>query len=101
MQWEKGTFPKALTVECLRAWERALLLTSDHLLTPLAAHPRVCDGRWCAVVEADTLEAAIYRVAECLATCGRNLIRLKQTLDARAARDGELLAHRYGIGVHC
>lgn len=98
VQWEQGTFPRALTVERLRAWERALLLTPDDLLTFPPAHPRVRDGRWRVVVEADTFEMAILRVAECLATRGRNLFRLGQPLEARASRDADLLAHRYGIG---
>lgn len=100
VQWEQGTFPKALTIERIRAWERALLLKQDQLLAPPAAHPRVRDGRWRVVIEADTLETAIRRVAECLATRGRNLVRQDQPLDSRACRDADLLAHRYGISTH-
>lgn len=100
LQWEQGTFPKALTVAHLRNWERALLLAPDQLLTPPAAHPGVRDGRWHVVVEAQTLEAAIRRVAECLATRGRNLVRPEQPLDAQTGRNADLLAHRYGIGTH-
>lgn len=51
------------------------------------------------VVEAETLETAIRRVAECLATRGRNLVRPEQPLEAKVGRDAELLAHRYGIGT--
>ncbi|MFM0613186.1 helix-turn-helix domain-containing protein [Paraburkholderia nemoris] len=100
LQREKGTFPKALTAERLRAWERALLLAPDQLLAPPAAHPGLRDGRWRVVIEAETLETAIRRVAECLATGGRNLVRPEQPLDAKAVRNADLLAHRYGIGAH-
>jgi hypothetical protein len=100
VQWEQGTFPKALTIERIRAWERALLLTQDQLLAPPAAHPGVRDGRWRVVIEADTLETAIRRVAECLATRGRNLVRPEQPLGAKAVRNADLPAHRYGISAH-
>ncbi|MFM0640949.1 helix-turn-helix transcriptional regulator [Paraburkholderia metrosideri] len=99
LQWEQGTFPKALTVARLRAWARALLLAPDQLLAPPATHPGLRDGRWRVVVKAETLETAIRRVAECLATRGRNLVRLEQSLDAKACRDAALLAHRYGTGT--
>lgn len=99
VQWEQGTFPKALAIERIRAWERALLLAPDQLLVPPAAHPGVRDGRWRVVIEAETLETAIRRVAECLATRGRNLVRPEQPLDAQAGRNADLLAHRYGIGT--
>ena len=99
LQWEQGTFPKALTAARLHAWERALLLAPDQLLAPPAAHPGLRDGRWRVVVKAETLETAIRRVAECLATRGRNLVRPEQPLDAKACRDAELLAHRYGLGT--
>ncbi|MFM0100857.1 helix-turn-helix transcriptional regulator [Paraburkholderia nemoris] len=98
-QWEQGTFPKALTAERFRAWEHALLLAPDQLLAPPAAHPGLRDGRWRVVVEAETLETAIRRVAECLATRGRSLVRPEQPLDAKAVRNADLLAHRYGIGT--
>jgi hypothetical protein len=99
LQWEQGTFPKALTAARLRAWARALLLAPDQLLAPPATHPGVRDGRWRVVVEAETLETAIRRVTECLATRGRNLVRPAQPLEANAGRDADLLAHRYGIGT--
>ncbi|MEX3939863.1 helix-turn-helix domain-containing protein [Paraburkholderia sp. BR10937] len=100
VQWERGVFPKALTAWRLRAWEQALLLAPGQLLAPPVSHPRVRDGRWRVVIEADMLEAAIRSVAACLATRGRSLLRPDQTLDARARRDADLLAHRYGIGAH-
>ncbi|MFM0665835.1 hypothetical protein [Paraburkholderia sediminicola] len=52
------------------------------------------------VVEVDTLETAIRRVAECLATRGRNLVTPEQPLDTKAVRNADLFAHRYGIGAH-
>jgi hypothetical protein len=52
------------------------------------------------LLEADTLETAIRRVAECLATRGRNLTRPEQPLGARASRDAHVLAHRYGVSTH-
>ncbi|NUY01472.1 helix-turn-helix domain-containing protein [Paraburkholderia sp. JPY169] len=39
-QWEQATFPKVLTAQRLRAWERALLLAPGELLAPPASHPR-------------------------------------------------------------
>lgn len=39
MQWERGTFPKALTADQLRAWECALLLAPGQLLAPPVSHP--------------------------------------------------------------
>ncbi|WP_429291464.1 helix-turn-helix domain-containing protein [Paraburkholderia sp. CI3] len=100
LQWEQGTFPKALTVARLRGWERALLLAPGQLLAPPASHPGVGDGRWRVTIGTETLEAAIHRVAACLATRGRNLLQPEQPLDAKAARDADLLAHRYGVGAH-
>jgi transcriptional regulator with XRE-family HTH domain/post-segregation antitoxin (ccd killing protein) len=100
LQWEAGTFPKALHAQRLRAWERALLLAPGQLLEPPASHPRMQDGQWRVVIEAETLEAAIHRVAVCLATRGRNLVGPDQPLDKAASRNAELLAHRYGIGAH-
>ncbi|CAB3776238.1 hypothetical protein LMG28614_00174 [Paraburkholderia ultramafica] len=99
-RWEQGTFKRAMTAQRLRAWERALLLAPGQLLAPPAAHPAVREGRWRVTVEAGTLEGAIRRVAECLATRGRHLLRPEQPLDAKAGRDADLLAHRYGIGRH-
>ncbi|MGF6973686.1 transcriptional regulator with XRE-family HTH domain [Paraburkholderia sp. JPY465] len=99
-QWEQATFPKVLTAQRLRAWERALLLAPGELLAPPASHPRVCDGRWRVLIEAQTLEAAIHGVAACLATRGRNLVRPEQPLDKAASRNADLLGHRYGIGAH-
>ncbi|MFM0075980.1 hypothetical protein PQQ86_33005 [Paraburkholderia sediminicola] len=58
------------------------------------------DGRWRVVIEAETLEAAVRCVAECLATRGRNLVTPEQPLEAQASRNADLLAHRYGIGTH-
>jgi transcriptional regulator with XRE-family HTH domain len=98
-EWEQGKC-HPLTAQRLRTWERALLLAPGQLLAPPASHPGVLDGRWRVPVEADTLDTAIRRVAECLATRGRNLLMPEQPLDAQAGRDAELLAHRYGIGVH-
>ncbi|MGF6508557.1 transcriptional regulator with XRE-family HTH domain [Paraburkholderia sp. 32] len=100
LRWEQGTFPKALTVARLRGWERALLLAPGQLLAPPASHPGVGDGRWRVTIGTETLEAAIHRVAACLATRGRNLLQPEQPLDAKAARDADLLAHRYGVGAH-
>ncbi|MEX3968189.1 helix-turn-helix domain-containing protein [Paraburkholderia sp. EG286B] len=100
LQWEGGAFPKTLTADRLRAWARALLLAPEQLLALPAPHPGVHDGRWRVVIEAETLEAAIHRVAQCLATRGRNLLRPGQPLDKRARRNADLLAHRYGIGSH-
>lgn len=100
LQWEHGTFPKALTVARLRTWERALLLAPGQLLAPPASHPGVGDGRWRVTIGTETLAAAIHRVAACLATRGRNLLQPEQPLDAQAARDADLLAHRYGVGAH-
>jgi hypothetical protein len=60
----------------------------------------VRDGRWRVLLEADTLETAIRRVAECLATRGRNLTRPEQPLGARASRDAHVLAHRYDVSTH-
>ncbi|MEX3966809.1 helix-turn-helix domain-containing protein [Paraburkholderia sp. EG286B] len=100
LQWEGGTFPKTLTADRLRAWARALLLAPEQLLALPAPHPGVHDGRWCVVIEAETLEDAIHRVAQCLATRGRNLLRPGQPLDKTASRKADLLAHRYGIGAH-
>ncbi|WP_429289786.1 helix-turn-helix domain-containing protein [Paraburkholderia sp. CI3] len=100
LRWEKGTFPRALTVVRLRAWERALLLAPGQLLAPPASHPGVGDGRWRVTIGTETLEAAIHRVAACLATRGRNLLGPEQPLDAKAARDADVLAHRYGVGAH-
>jgi len=87
LRWEQGTFPKALTVARLRAWERALLLAPGQLLAPPVAHPRVCGGRWRVTIGTETLEAAVHCVAACLATRGRNLLQPEQPLDAKAARD--------------
>ncbi|MGF6810820.1 transcriptional regulator with XRE-family HTH domain [Paraburkholderia sp. Clong3] len=100
LRWEQGTFPKALTVARLRTWERALLLAPGQLLAPPASHPGVGDGRWRVTIGTETLEAAIHRVAACLATRGRNLLQPEQPLDATPARDADLLAHRYGVGAH-
>jgi transcriptional regulator with XRE-family HTH domain len=100
LQWEQGMFPKVLTTQHLRAWERALLLSPGDLLAPPASHPRMQDGRWRVVIETDTLEAAILCVAACLATRGRNLFRPEQPLDYIASRNADLLGHRYGIGTH-
>ncbi|WP_429559807.1 helix-turn-helix domain-containing protein [Paraburkholderia youngii] len=100
LRWEQGTFPKALTVARLRTWERALLLAPGQLLAPPASHPGVRDGRWRVTIGTETLEAAIQCVAACLATRGRNLLQPEQPLDAKAARDADLLAHRYGVGAH-
>jgi transcriptional regulator with XRE-family HTH domain len=100
VRWEHGTFPKALTVARLRAWERALLLAPGQLLAPPASHPGVRDDRWRVTIDTETLEAAIHRVAACLAARGRNLLNPEQPLDARARRDADLLAHRYGVGAH-
>ena len=100
LQWEQGTFPKALTAQQLRAWARAILLAPEQLLALPASHPGGRNGRWCVVIEAETLEGAIHRVAQCLATRGRNLLRPEQPLDKAASRNADLLAHRYGIGGH-
>ncbi|MEX3982150.1 helix-turn-helix domain-containing protein [Paraburkholderia sp. EG287A] len=100
LQWEQGTFPKALTAHHLRAWARALLLAPEQLLALPVPHPGVRDGRWRVVIEAETLEDAIHRVAQCLATRGRNLLGPEQPLDKTARRNADLLAHRYGIGAH-
>jgi post-segregation antitoxin (ccd killing protein) len=100
LQWEEGTFPKALHARRLCAWECALLLAPGQLLAPPASHPRVHDGRWRVIIEAQTLEAAIHRVTACLATRGRNLVRPEQPLDKVASRNADLLGHRYGIGAH-
>jgi transcriptional regulator with XRE-family HTH domain len=98
--WERGTFAKALTERRLHAWERALLLAPGQLLAPPALHPKVHHGRWRVLIEAETLEVAIRRVAECLATRGRCLLKPEQPLDPQAARDADLVAHRYGVGAH-
>ena len=98
-QWERGAFPKTLTADQLRAWARALLLAPEQLLAPPASHPRVRNGKWCVVIEAQALESAIHRVAQCLATRGRNLVRPELSLDKAASRNADLLAHRYGIGA--
>ena len=95
-----GAFPKALTAERLRGWERALLLAWDQLLAPPAAHPGLRDGRLRVVVDAETLETTIRRVAGCLAIRGRNLVRPEQPLGAKAVRNADLPAHRYGISAH-
>ncbi|WP_434666227.1 helix-turn-helix transcriptional regulator [Paraburkholderia sp. A3BS-1L] len=100
LQWERGAFPKALTAQRLHAWERALLLAPGQLLAPPAPHPMVIDGRWRVVIEAQTLEAAIHRVAGCLATHGRNLVTPGQPMERASSRNADLLAYRYGIGAY-
>ncbi|KXU90048.1 hypothetical protein CI15_07720 [Paraburkholderia monticola] len=99
-KWEQGTFKRAMTAQRLRARERALLLVPGQLLALPAAHPAVHEGKWRVVVKTDTLEMEIRRVAECLATRGRHLLKPQQPLDARARRDADLLAHRYGMSRH-
>jgi transcriptional regulator with XRE-family HTH domain len=99
-EWEQGTFRVALTGERLRAWETALRLAPGQLLAPPASHPLVHRGRWHVVIEAQTVEMSIHRVAQCLATRGRNLIQPLQPLKPRAERDAALLAHRYTSDRH-
>ncbi|AXL48633.1 transcriptional regulator [Paraburkholderia caffeinilytica] len=42
-QWERGAFPKALTGQQLRAWERALLLAPGQLLESLKGKADAAD----------------------------------------------------------
>ncbi|WP_134135422.1 hypothetical protein [Paraburkholderia sp. BL6665CI2N2] len=48
-------------------------------------------------IAADTVTDAIWKVATCLATRGRNLVFPDQPIDVAAQRDANLFARRYGV----
>lgn len=98
VKWEKGELPRSMHSSRLLAWETALGLPSGGLVAPDSEEPAApTPRRQHVTIVANTVTDAIWKVATCLATRGRNLAFPDQSIDVAALRDANLLARRYGV----